>query len=354
MKKKFLVLSAGLQLITASIFAKNEPFLFAPTTTAQLTINNRILAKVNGKAISVIDVMKKMDLLFYKEFPEYTTSLPARHQFYQANWKHVLNELIEKELIIADSEECKLQVTNGDVRQEMEALFGPNIIANLDKVGLTYDEAFKMLHGDIIIRRMLYLRANVKAMQLVTPRMIRDTYEEYAKKNIRPAEWLYYVISIRSEDPTQAAETANYAYHLLTQEGMPVSDIADKIKKQEALSKGVSFNVSEEYRHQEKDISSAYKASLLPLDKGSYSQPIAQKSRSDKSTVFRIFYLKDKTEGGIIPFKEVENELKEFLLSQAAAKESSAYILKLRQHFDVQDSHLKEMVSDDFQPFLLK
>ena len=61
------------------------------------------------------------------------------------NWKYVLQELIDKELILGDAEEKKVAITAGDVRQEMENMFGPNIIANLDKIGLSMDEALKIV-----------------------------------------------------------------------------------------------------------------------------------------------------------------------------------------------------------------
>ncbi len=48
---------------------------------------------------------EKMDMLFLRRFPEYTKSKVARYQFYMANWKAILNELIEKELILADAQE---------------------------------------------------------------------------------------------------------------------------------------------------------------------------------------------------------------------------------------------------------
>ncbi|MGA8165085.1 MAG: hypothetical protein WB791_08700, partial [Waddliaceae bacterium] len=83
-------------------------------------INNRILSQVNGKAISIVDVMKKMDLLFYRQFPQYSSSVEARFQFYEINWRHVWEDLVDKELILAEAAENKIGMTNGDIRQEME------------------------------------------------------------------------------------------------------------------------------------------------------------------------------------------------------------------------------------------
>ncbi|MBA3237897.1 MAG: peptidyl-prolyl cis-trans isomerase [Parachlamydiaceae bacterium] len=312
-----------------------------------MSVNNRVLAKVNGKAISVVDLMKKMDILFYREFPQYTSIPEARFQFYEANWKHLLQELVDKELILADAEENKLPVTSGDVRQEMERLFGPNIIGNLDKIGMTYDEAWKIIQGDILLHRMLYVRVNAKAMRQVTPSDVRTFYEGYAKENMIPDRWSYQVISIRDKDSSSAATSANIAYQHLKEDKLPINEVIEKIKLL-PLAKASQMSVSELYSHTDKELSPVYKEILQKMESGDYSKPVIQKSK-DKSLVFRIFYLQKMTPGGPPLFKDVENKIKDKLIENEISEKSQVYLKKLRQHFDIQ-----EMIPEDFQPFELK
>lgn len=352
--KRVLIIIVMLQCCLGSTYADKSPLLFTSGKPLHIFVNNRILAKVNDKAISVIDVMKKMDMLFYRQFPEYSSLVEARFQFYQVNWKHVLNELVEKELIVADAEENKLQVSNGDIRQEMEILFGPNIIANLDKAGLTYDEAWKMVKEELTIRRMLMIRVNSKAIRTVTPLDTRAAYEEYVKENTRPDAWRYQVISIRGEDLTASAEAANYAYQLLLEDDLGITKLADKLKEHSLIGEKTTFNISGEYQHSEKEVSDAYKNILSNLEVGTFSKSIAQKSRANKSMVFRIFYLKERIPGGVTPLNEIENKLKDHLIEKAIDRESEQYMKKLRQHFYLKESEQKQMIPDDFQPFALK
>lgn len=356
MKIKYLYLPLlMLASISTSAEAKGEAFLFGNEQDMQITINNRILAKVNGKAISVMDLIKKMDMQFYRQFPEYTSSTQARFQFYQANWKHVLEEFIDKELILADAQEAKIPISGGDVRQEMESLFGPSIVTNLDKVGLTFEEASKMVLADLTIRRMLYFRVQSKAINQVTPQHIRNYYENYAKDNIRDNEWVFNVISIRHRDAKKAEEMARQSHHLLSVEKVPLSELTNKIKEfSTPTRRPPTITVSEEFHTKEKELSDVFKTALLTLQPDSYSQPSSQKSRSDNTTVFRIFYLKNMVPGGTIPFKELEAKIKDRLIEQAMAKESEAYLTKLRQHFDVQEAQLKEILSSDSPPFMLR
>ena len=60
----------------------------------ELIVNNRILANVHGKAFSVLDVMKQMDVFLKRHYPQYLASKPARCQYYMENWKNTLNEMI--------------------------------------------------------------------------------------------------------------------------------------------------------------------------------------------------------------------------------------------------------------------
>lgn len=324
-----------------------EVSLLGGKGSEQVTVHNRILAKVNGKPISVVDLMKKMDILFYREFPQYTSFPEARYQFYLANWESILKELIDKELIIADAEENKLPVNSGDVRQEMEQLFGPNIINNLDKIGMTFDEAWKIVQGDIMLQRMLYIRVNAKAMRNVTPRDVFAAYEQYAKDNILSEQWQYQVISIRDKDPSAGAATANIAFSLLAEDQVSLEDLPSKIKAL-PLASSSQINISESFLHGEKEISADYKAILQKMAPGEYSKPVSQKSK-DKSTVFRLFHLDKKIPGGAPPFKQVENKLKNQLIEKEIVEHSTAYFKKLRNHFDVQ-----ETIPAGFAPFSLK
>lgn len=312
-----------------------------------VVVNNRILAKVNGKAISVIDLMKKMDILFYREFPHYASFPEARIQFYEANWKSILQELIDKELIIADALENKLPVTSGEVRQEMERLFGPNIIENLDKIGMSFDEAWKIIQGDLLLHRMLFIRVNAKAMRQITPSDVHAYYQEFAKEHTELPKWSYQVISIRDPDPAKGAVTANIVYHLLAEERVTLAELPEKLEHI-PLTKSSKTTVSELYVHADKEMAPSYKEIIEKLASDSYSAPVIQQSK-DKSKVFRLFYLKEFSQGGAPSFNEVENKLKDMLVQKEVAEKAKAYIKKMREHFDIQES-----IPEDFVPFVLK
>lgn len=321
----------------------------------KIFINNRILARINGKSISTFDIVKKMDVSFYKQFPQYLSSTEARYQYYQYNWKYTLEDLINKELILADAQESKVEVSSGDVRQEMESSFGPNIIANLDKVGLSFDEAAKMVQGDILLRRMIGARVNGKALRLVTPAKVRKTYDAFIQDpaNARLTIWNYRVLTIKDRNLQKSEEVAKAAYELLM-EGVSLDDIAAKLKERKLLGRKGKITASNVIKNNEKELSAAYKQVLDGMDNGMYSQPFANKSRAEHTTVYRILYVQEKIPGGYPSFKEMESVLKERLLNDVAEQETNLYIEKLRKHFYIRDSDLQAMLPANYQPFILK
>lgn len=350
MKKTLLLYSFACQILSGTIaYAINEPLFVEQPTANSIFVNNRIIANVHGKAISVIDLMKKMDVRFYKQYPQYTSNVEARFQYYNASWKRILRDTIDKELILADAIEHDVKVSNGDIRQELESLFGPNIIINLDKVNLSYDEAWKLIHEDIMIRRMLYYRANAVALKKITPQVVREAYDEYAKENINDEQWQYNVITIRDTDPVRGEASAKFVHTALTEQSVSLTNLHEQLKH--AIDDTVKVTISEEFHHGKNDLSPAYKEALSSLGANTYSQPIAQVSRN-KETVFRIFYLKEMIPEGATPFYEMNTKLKNELLEHTIDLETDAYLKKLRRHFNVQE--VQELIADDFEPFLLK
>lgn len=345
----FLMGFPALQAVNESILKskqQEEPKIF---------INNRILARVNGKPISTYDLMKKMDLSFYRQYPQYASSTYARHQFYDLSWKAALSEIIDKELILADAQESKIEVSSGDIRQEIESSFGPNVIANLDKAGITLEEASKMMQEEIIIRRLVAGRVHSKAIRRVTPNKIRLRYETFIQDpaNARLTQWSYRIITIKDRNLQKTEETAKVTYQLLL-EGVALDQLSAQLKERKLLGRKGQVTVSNILQHNDKEISNEYRDILANLEKGMYSQPFAHKSRSNQSTVYRILSIEEKIPGGLVSYKEMEGPLKEKLIDEEIDDETDKYLLKLREHYHIRQSDLDAYLPADYQPFSLK
>lgn len=315
--------------------------------TPKIAVQNTILAKVNGKTISMIDVKKKMDMIFHQNYPQLIDSPQARVQFYEASWKNALTDLIDHELIISDALDKDIKLTDGDVRETLEERFGPNVMQTLDKLDLTYEEAWKMIKNEMIVTRMSWWFIHSKALSSVTPQDIRQAYRKYLEQNPPYSEWKYRVFSIRSTDLDE--KVLKELHQALVTCNQDMQLIETTLKKFE--EKGCLVSMSNELLSKTQDLSDAHKKALESLEIGSFSEPSLQTSRFDKKTICRIFYLLDKTDYSSPPFETLSHTLKAELTQQAIAQESEHYLNKLRKFYGFEK---EQIIPIDFEPFSLQ
>lgn len=323
-----------------------------PRRNQNIVVKNRILAKVEGKPITVLDVQKKLDLVFFKQFPEYANIAEARHQFYSLNWKGVVDDLIDKELVKAEAKECKLNVTNGEVRQELEQSFGPNVILNLQKANMTYEEAFEVVRDELTIKKIIMGRAQVKALQKITPKEVRKHYETNKEKYFHPAEWTYSFISVRDPDSERGQNTAKVLHDLLKNYSGNPDAVQQAVKENPAIPEESKVAFSETYIQKKDEIGELYLPIVSQLISNQFSLPIAQQSRRDNSTVYRIFIVKDKKSDHHTPFKEVEMEIKDEMTGKAMEEETTKYLVNLRKKYRVSPKG-KLQLPESFEPFVM-
>lgn len=312
----------------------------------KVAVQNAILAKVNGTTISMLDVKKKMDMLFYQHYANLSHSNNARCQFYERSWRPILMEMIDNELILADAEEKEIKISDAEVRETMESRFGPSVLSTLDKIDLAYDEAWKMLKNELIVQRMSWWFIQSKAIQSVTPQSIRDAYQDFVKEHPPYQELRYRIVSIRGANLESQAEKA---YQILKESGLSPELMAEKLSEHDP-----SIQVSAEYTASDLQISESHRAALSSVAEGSFSKPVIQKSRSENISIARIFYLAAKTDHPAPAFQDISSNLRDQLIQKAMAEHSQNYVAKLRKHFGFDAGFLKEKLPEDMHPFSLQ
>lgn len=330
MKRFFIFLFAA-----AGVFA-NSPM--DPSDEGTILVQNTILAKINDDTISVLDVKKKLDLIFYRNYSHLANSTQARYQFYDAQWRNALMEMIDQQLMLADAAEKQIPLNDGEVREEMENRFGPNIMFTLDKIGIPYDEAWKMVKNDLIVQRMSWWFIHARAMSQVTPQDIRQAFRIHLKDHPPFEEWKYRVIAVRGSSPE---ETSQKLYATLQEKNLPPDHWVEEIDP--------AIQLSNEFVATDLQLSDAHKTALSTLSAGQYSAPILQQSKTDNQWVARIFYLHEKTSHPAPQFDNLVGELRNQLVQKAASVESSTYLQKLRKHHT-----FYENIPDNIHPFVLQ
>ncbi len=314
----------------------------------EIAVNNVILARINEKTISVVDVMKKMDVFLNQNYPQYAGSKMARFQFYSGQWRHVLAQLIENELMLADAEQAELKIPEGDVRETLMQKFGPNVMANLEKIGITYEEAKEMIHTELLVQKMYWYRVNSKALLNVNPQDVKLAFKDYCVKNPPEETWNYQVFSIRAQGEEKASRLTEKAQELLKEPDVTLELVHTRLQDAQEEQE-VSMTLSPPTEVQMKALSEAHKAVLSVLRPGEISHPAKQKSR-DGATVYRFFHLKDHVKKEPPTFEQMADTLHDQLMEKAVEKETASYLKRLRRKFSFEEKTL----ADDFQPFVLK
>lgn len=318
----------------------------------KLIINNRILAKLNGKSISVMDVKKKMDLFLKANHPDAFNNPAMCYSFYSKNWNETLQEMINNELMLMEAAELGVEIAPGDIREEMETRFGPNVVASIENLGLTYDEATAMVRDDIIIKNLSWFRIWARVMQLVTPEAIMNGYKEHLASLPKKDEWIYQTLTVKGSKDAPVEEFATKAHTILTENHH--SNLLGAIAAiNETLPKNVTVSVSDEMHLQSQDLSPEYRTILGRLSPETFSQPIKQMSRVDGSTVYRIFHLKEYQKVTPPSFDELASTIRNQLMQKHAQIQTADYHAKLRKRFCGEDLVSSKLTDPNFQPFSL-
>jgi hypothetical protein len=322
----------------------------------EIVVNNRILTKINGKSISVLDVMKQMDVFLSRYYPQYLNSKTARYQFYSSQWRQTLQQMIDHELMVADAEAHDIKISDGDVREKIHTRFGPNVMETLDTLGISYDEAREIIHQDMIVEKIEGFRVVSKTLQKVTSQDIKNSYERFIKENPPKEEWKYQFLTIRNSDQAPEESAAEKTGKKLA---LSLLDFKDKAQKSLALAADLckaelptdstaSFTVSQEFSVEDKALSQSHRDALLQLELGQWSGPITQLSR-DGSAVVRIFHLKDHIKTKAPAFTAIANDLKQKLLNATFELEKQSYVAALHKKFNFDEKSLD--IPPNFEPF---
>lgn len=336
-------------LIIGSLTAFNPPVKQSEFNGQKLRINNRILVTVMNKPISVLDIVKKMNVMLEQNYPEYKNIPEAKYQFYTQQWRLVLRQMIDAELMLKDAEKLELKVSDAEVREEIHARFGPNIMKSLKEIGITYDEAQKMIQTDIITQRMMWYRVHSKALSKVIPQDIKKSYQDYIFKNPSDNIWTYEVFSVKSQNDKASSLVAAKAFDMLNAAKLGLKEAAASLKTNHH-DNNLQITVSEVITAKEHELSNAHKEALKTLTKGQFSQPLEQLGKNGKDKAHRIYHLIDVQKKEPAKFVALADQFKDKLIQDKVNELNQTYIAKLRLKYGFND--LSSI--DKLEPFILE
>jgi hypothetical protein len=320
---------------------------YAPSSRPhQIIVNNKVLAKINGKPISLVDVVKKLEMVFYQQYPDYAHSSEAKYEFFTNSWQHVLSDMINAELILADAEQKKLEANDGEIHQQLEQNFGPSVIENLEKANLNFEDAFQMTRRELTASKMLDM-LQFKAIQKVTPNELKETYNKHFT-HLKPITIFHYqVLSFSGENSDLNKESSNLARNYLQKEAATPEKVKEKLLKAKRYENQVKIEVSSLIQTEEEKLSKSYQEILSPLAE---NQPSNVLENSNSKQPYRLFFLSQKEIQTPPTFKDVEKNLNDAVFQEKLAGEQQKYLKSLRDNFAISDAEVLDL-PDNYQPF---
>jgi hypothetical protein len=317
------------------------------TPRSSIVVENRVLATVRDQVITVIDVMKKLDLIFYQQFPQYRGMPEARYEFYRSNWRKVFEELVDRQLIHSLAEEKQFTVTNGDIREELEEAFGPNVMMNLYEEGLSMHEVHEMMKADILLRRIISFYVHTPVMSLITPEVLRAAYQTKIEELKGRKGFIWRSVTIRAKGKDCPKEEANKIWKLLEKDRQSIESI------ESTRPEGIECTVSQPFKSEQREVSPVVLKTLEKLPLHSFSEPVAVTCRSDPHQSWKCYIVDECFDQQPPTFLELEATLRQELATPEVAKRTIAFFDDLRNQY-----HVKHIFSSEellaFEPFQLK
>ena len=320
------------------------------SAASAIQVEPQLLARVGDKSLTSMDVKRRMDFIFQHQYPQYAKNAMARLEFYKNSWQGVLQDMIQTEMILShvalQEEKIKQKlISDGDVHRELHERFGPDVIASLSNIGMTYEEGCEMLRREMQVGNMIYVSVQDKVKKRVRPEDIRERYERIASEMRNKKRWRYQVVTIDSDSAQDRAKITDLTQQILTREGLSaLTSLNDKaqtaasIQLVSADEKPPAFkvSVSSTIETGEDDITPERAAALKPLQKGQWSAPISHTQRKSKREVDQILVLHSTLESKPPAFDKEQEKVRMELSNEIYQEEMGKFVHMLEERFPVE------------------
>ncbi len=333
----------------SALFSATNQVAFTQDGQNEIIIHNKPLARVNGKTISLYDVVNHMNTILCTKHPEAFKDKNIVFQYYQSHWKTYLEEMVSNELILADAEDKEMEISEGDIRKKLENDYGSSLFTKLDEMGMTLEEAKEMVKRELIIQQMTWFRAYSKALQSVTPNQVKEQYLA-EKDQFKPKDhYTYQVVTLRG--PIEMAKkVGEEAFALLNEQKNDPSEVISILSaKCEKENMDVKISLSSDFSMEGGQIAAQHMEVLSALPLKTFSQPVMQSGKA--GDVVRLFYIKDRETIAAQPFTILAASLKDKLTEFYAGREKKAYIDRLKKQYRAEDHETYFDLPKDYKPF---
>lgn len=317
-----------------------------------IIVDNRILAKVRDQVITVQDIVKKLDMIFYRQFPEYRSSAEARLQFYKTHWRSVVQDSVNRQLALLYAEEKKFEVSRGDTREELEELFGPNVMLNLYNAGLNLYDVEEMLKADIMMRRIIFFFIRSPVLASLTPEIVRSEYEKRLLKSLEEQKgdeeitWRVYTAQGKNGRALSEEEVQSISLELSTKG-------TNQALEQYIASLDCDITISSPFTSSSTSMNPKIQEDLFSVSESSPTKPFLSSVRGTENQMqWKWYQLLERRSQPHEPvaFADLEAQLREEIAAPQIMEKTDRFFENLSSQYGVH-YFLSESQMESFEPF---
>lgn len=312
----------------------------------EIQADRRMLVRVRNSTLTSTDVMKKMDLIFYQQFPHLRSMPKERLKFYEANWRHVLQDLVDRKLIMIFAEENHFEVSHGDIREEMEALFGPNVLLALYDAKVPFEDAYEMVKQEIMMRRLVSFYVKGAVLASLTPQKVKERYLEKLEKSSPQEKIVWHILSLKAPAEMDAKALMEGIVSSLNTSASTFE------KEKEMVPANCELTLSPLFVTESAQVSPALKPILDTLEANRWSAPLPAKETKNGMVKWNAYLVKERKKGEKVPFSSVEEAIREEMSGPLLEEKRIAFMADLAQKYDVLFA-MSDKEMDAYHPFSL-
>lgn len=310
---------------------------------AGIAIHDRVLFKIHeDQVVTTLDVIRKLNLLFYSSYPELVDSVSARSEYYATMWPVVLESVIDEFLMVADAAEKKIYIDPTIVNQEIEEMFGKDLSVLCTHFDMTPQDVYTIMHRTLLAQKVMSMMVRSKVMLKVTPARIREQYQKIVEEASRTRMWKYRVIRIEAPSSSSALYIANKVQKRLNQDRSWDENRLSAF----VLSLGGTFHCSDELVRNDREVSEAHKVELKEI---AYPDMCCGMPKEHK-TGYRMFVVFDCSTMSVKPLEEMETQIKHAVFAADAKDVEAKYRDKLRLRYGYNPSAIAQLMSEEAPP----
>lgn len=353
MKQRFLLtlLLIGFSTQGLSLYSYTDSSAKAADQVVRhVGLSPQVLWKSITGTITSYDLVKQMDLMLLHQ----GRSIPAnlKQDYYKASWQSVLQNMVERDLILQQAHEKDFKVERHEVIDEITRRLGNNYIVVLDKENIPLNDLIEDIEKELLVQRMIYIKVHYKAQRALTLGAISERYNEYLRNN--PARTLVtfdlYTLKTKADslDSSLGEALLDLEKRLLSQRLLSDIELKEMSEQEVSISR-LNFNQVDQSKLNELLASKAQELSEGAL---SYWNIPEAREANEPNTQAKLIHLLKREEEHPKSLNTLRDQLEHELFNIHLEKASQAYIKQLYSTYEEELSELTQRIErQEIHPF---